>query len=42
MRRITNPHHAGYADLMKLVELIVRTAQDKFGITLEPEPLFVR
>jgi UDP-N-acetylmuramate dehydrogenase len=38
---ITNPHGAGYADLMKLVDLIVRTVQDKFGITLEPEPQFV-
>jgi UDP-N-acetylmuramate dehydrogenase len=39
---ITNPDGAGYDDLVKLVELIVRTAQEKFGITLEPEPLFVR
>jgi len=39
---ITNSNHAGYTDLMKLVELIVRSAQEKFGITLEPEPLFVR
>ncbi|MDB5178570.1 MAG: UDP-N-acetylenolpyruvoylglucosamine reductase [Patescibacteria group bacterium] len=39
---ITNPGgSAGYDDLLKLVDLIVRTAQDKFGITLEPEPLFV-
>lgn len=39
---ITNPNGAGYADLVKLVEMIVKTVQDKFGITLEPEPLFVR
>jgi UDP-N-acetylmuramate dehydrogenase len=39
---ITNPNGAGYDDLVKLVELIVRTVQEKFGITLEPEPLFVR
>jgi UDP-N-acetylmuramate dehydrogenase len=38
---ITNPHGASYDDLVKLVELIVRTVQDKFGVTLEPEPLFV-
>lgn len=39
---VTNPNHAGYEDLMKLVELIVRTVQGTFGITLEPEPEFVR
>jgi UDP-N-acetylmuramate dehydrogenase len=33
---ITNPHHAKYADLMKLVELITDSVQQKFGITLEP------
>jgi UDP-N-acetylmuramate dehydrogenase len=39
---ITNPNGASYDDLVKLVELIVKAVQDKFGITLEPEPLFVR
>jgi UDP-N-acetylmuramate dehydrogenase len=38
---ITNPNGAGYADLMKLVDMIVKAARAKFGITLEPEPLFV-
>jgi len=39
---ITNPNGAEYDDLMKLVELIVRTVQKTFGIMLEPEPEFVR
>ncbi|HVQ44099.1 MAG TPA: UDP-N-acetylmuramate dehydrogenase [Candidatus Saccharimonadia bacterium] len=38
---ITNPHHAGYADLVKLVEFIVAKVDDKFGVRLEPEPLFI-
>lgn len=38
---ITNPHHRGYADLMKLVELMQDQVQEKFGIELEPEPLFL-
>lgn len=38
---ITNPHRAQFADLMKLVDLIVKTAREKFGLTLEPEPLFL-
>lgn len=38
---ITNPHGAKFADLMKLVDLIVQTAREKFGLTLEPEPLFL-
>jgi UDP-N-acetylmuramate dehydrogenase len=38
---ITNPNHAGYADLMQLVELIVAKVHDKFGVALEPEPLFI-
>jgi UDP-N-acetylmuramate dehydrogenase len=38
---ITNPHGAGYADLQKLVELIVGAVREKFGVVLEPEPLFV-
>lgn len=38
---ITNPHGAKFADLMKLVDLIVKTAQKRFGLTLEPEPLFL-
>lgn len=39
---ITNPDGAGYEDLVKLVDMIVAKARDKFGITLEPEPLFVK
>ncbi len=39
---ITNSNRADFAQLMKLVELIVRTVQRTFGITLEPEPEFVR
>ncbi len=39
---ITNPHHGNYADLMKLVDLIVATVEEKFGLKLEPEPLFAR
>jgi UDP-N-acetylmuramate dehydrogenase len=39
---ITNPNGASYNDVMKLVELMVKTVQEKFGVTLEPEPLFVR
>jgi UDP-N-acetylmuramate dehydrogenase len=39
---ITNPNGARFADLEKLVDLIVRTVQEKFGLTLEPEPLFVK
>jgi len=39
---LTNPHHGTYADLMKLVDLIVQTVEEKFGLTLEPEPLFAR
>jgi UDP-N-acetylmuramate dehydrogenase len=38
---ITNPHGAGYAELKKLVDMIVTAAREKFGITLEPEPLFL-
>ncbi len=38
---ITNPNHAGYADLVKLVEHIVATVDDRFGVKLEPEPLFI-
>ncbi len=38
---ITNPNGAGYEDLMKLVELMVTTVEEKFGVRLEPEPLFV-
>lgn len=39
---ITNPHGAEYGDVVKLVDLIVKTVHNKFGVTLEPEPLFVR
>jgi len=39
---ITNPNHAGYADLLRLVKLIVDAVREKFGITLEPEPQFIR
>lgn len=39
---ITNPDHRGYGDLMKLVELMQSRVDDKFGVKLEPEPLFVR
>lgn len=39
---ITNPDHAGYGDLEKLIKHVVKAVQDKFGITLEPEPLFVK
>jgi len=38
---ITNPNHAGYADLMKLVEYVVAVVYDRFGVTLEPEPQFI-
>jgi UDP-N-acetylmuramate dehydrogenase len=38
---ITNPNHAGYADLMKLVEYVVAVVKDRFGVTLEPEPQFI-
>jgi UDP-N-acetylmuramate dehydrogenase len=38
---ITNPNGATYEDLEELVKLIVAKAKDKFGIELEPEPLFV-
>jgi UDP-N-acetylmuramate dehydrogenase len=38
---ITNPHGAGFEDLKQLVDLIVSTARDKFGLELEPEPLFL-
>jgi UDP-N-acetylmuramate dehydrogenase len=38
---ITNPSGAGYADLKQLVDLIVTTAHEKFGLNLEPEPLFL-
>jgi UDP-N-acetylmuramate dehydrogenase len=38
---ITNPNGATYEDLQRMVELIVAKAKDKFGIELEPEPLFV-
>ena len=38
---ITNPNHAGYEDLMKLVEYVVAVVYDKFGVTLEPEPQFI-
>ncbi len=39
---ITNPEHAGYEDLVKLVDFIVTKVRDKFGVTLEPEPQFIR
>jgi UDP-N-acetylmuramate dehydrogenase len=39
---ITNPEHASYDDLMKLVAMICDSVQDKFGINLEPEPQFIR
>jgi UDP-N-acetylmuramate dehydrogenase len=39
---ITNPNHQGYADLMRLVGLIMDKVQQKFGLSLEPEPQFVR
>jgi UDP-N-acetylmuramate dehydrogenase len=39
---ITNPNGATYDDLEQLVALIVATVREKFGIALEPEPLFVR
>ncbi len=38
---ITNPHQATYDDLQKLVALIVATVQARFGVKLEPEPLFI-
>jgi UDP-N-acetylmuramate dehydrogenase len=38
---ITNPHGAGYGELKQLVDMIVGAAREKFGITLEPEPLFL-
>ncbi len=39
---ITNPNHAGYEDLMKLVEYVVAVVRDRFGVTLEPEPQFIK
>jgi UDP-N-acetylmuramate dehydrogenase len=39
---ITNPNGATYDDLERLVDLIVKAVQEKFGIALEPEPLFVK
>jgi UDP-N-acetylmuramate dehydrogenase len=38
---ITNPHHAGYGDLIKLVDLVIAKVEDKFGVKLEPEPQFI-
>ena len=38
---ITNPAHAGYGDLMKLVDFVVAKVYDKFGVKLEPEPQFI-
>ena len=38
---ITNPQHAGFSELVKLVDLIVTTVRDRFGVTLEPEPQFI-
>lgn len=38
---ITNPNGAGYDDLMKLVELMIDTVHERFGVKIEPEPLFV-
>lgn len=38
---ITNPNNAEYVDLVKLVELMVGTVEEKFGITLAPEPEFI-
>jgi UDP-N-acetylmuramate dehydrogenase len=38
---ITNPGGATYDDLKKLVEMIVNAAKEKFGLELEPEPLFL-
>ncbi|MDF2460877.1 MAG: UDP-N-acetylpyruvoylglucosamine reductase [Candidatus Saccharibacteria bacterium] len=38
---ITNPNSATYNDLRKLVEEIVTAAKEKFGLELEPEPLFL-
>jgi UDP-N-acetylmuramate dehydrogenase len=39
---ITNPGHAGYDDLMKLVDFIVDKVERKFDVKLEPEPQFIR
>lgn len=39
---ITNPNHASYADLEKLVKFVVAEVRRKFDVTLEPEPQFVR
>jgi UDP-N-acetylenolpyruvoylglucosamine reductase len=39
---ITNPHHATYSDLMKLVDEIKAAAKAKFGIELEMEPLLIQ
>jgi UDP-N-acetylmuramate dehydrogenase len=38
---ITNPNGATYGDLLKIVDMIVSSVQEKFGLTLEPEPLFI-
>ena len=38
---ITNPNGASYKDLVQLVDLVTKAVQDKFGITLEPEPQFI-
>ena len=39
---ITNPNHAKYTDLQKLVDYIVQKVQDEFGVKLEPEPQFIK
>jgi UDP-N-acetylmuramate dehydrogenase len=38
---ITNPHHASYADLMKLVNEIKAAALERLSVELEMEPLLV-
>lgn len=38
---ITNPNHASSNELLQMVRLITDTVQEKFGITLEPEPQFI-
>lgn len=38
---ITNPHHADFAHLMQLVELMRSTVKQRFGIELEQEPLLI-
>ena len=39
---ITNPNHAGYGDLMKLVQFMQAAVLERFGVAIEPEPQFIK